>query len=163
MDELGRGTSTFDGTALASACVASLIENNKCLTLFATHYHSLLKEWQDEPSVWLGHMQCYVEGGVDEASEEAGDGDHNITFLYTLGEGSCPKSFGISVAKLAGLPDDVLSNAKQKSTAFEKEMNGDGPTRKVTAGNALQIKDRIEELIAANNFEELERLWGELN
>lgn len=121
MDELGRGTSTFDGTAIASACVKHLVESNKCLALFATHYHSLLREWMKDETVRLGHMQCYVEGGVDDQEAEK---DHNITFLYTLGDGACPASFGINVAKLAGLPNEVLTNAKEKSTSFELEMTG---------------------------------------
>merc|ERR1719491_398249 len=53
MDELGRGTSTFDGTAIAHATVKHLVERNRCLTLFATHYHSLLEDWKNEPSIKL--------------------------------------------------------------------------------------------------------------
>ena len=79
-DELGRGTSTFDGTAIASATVKHLVERTKCLSLFATHYHSLLDEWKDAPNVRLGHMECFVD-----------DNDDNITFLYKLGPGACPK------------------------------------------------------------------------
>ncbi|KAL3919529.1 MAG: hypothetical protein SGILL_003708, partial [Bacillariaceae sp.] len=118
MDELGRGTSTFDGTAIASATVKHLVEHSQCITLFATHYHSLLSEWKDAPNVRLGHMQCVVD---DENA--AGKGNSNITFLYTLGPGACPKSFGINVAKLAGLPEEVLTNAKRASEEFEEEMN----------------------------------------
>merc|ERR1712232_1367767 len=120
MDELGRGTSTFDGTAIASACVQHLVKQNNCLTLFATHYHSLLSEWQDESMVRLGHMECDVE---NEGLENPDKTNNSITFLYTLGEGPCPKSFGINVAKLAGLPDEVISLAKLMSTNFEKEMS----------------------------------------
>eukprot|EP00986_Skeletonema_menzelii_P001374 scaffold366_cov153-Skeletonema_menzelii.AAC.36 len=108
MDELGRGTSTFDGTAIASATVQHLVERNQCLTLFATHYHSLLEDWKNEPSIRLGHMECVVED--DDDSEKK-----SITFLYTLGDGPCPKSFGVNVARLAGLPDDVLERAKRVS------------------------------------------------
>ena len=87
LDELGRGTSTFDGTAIASATVKHLVERSQCLSLFATHYHSLLDEWKNAPNVRLGHMQCIVDDDDGTDSE----GNSNITFLYTLGPGSCPK------------------------------------------------------------------------
>ncbi|EED94258.1 MutS family, partial [Thalassiosira pseudonana CCMP1335] len=115
MDELGRGTSTFDGTAIASATVKHLVERSQCVTLFATHYHSLLEDWKNEPSIRLGHMECIVEDDSEDDAEKRS----NITFLYTLGEGPCPKSFGVNVARLAGLPDDVLQKAKLVSAAFE--------------------------------------------
>ena len=82
MDELGRGTSTFDGTAIASATVKHLVEKNKCLSLFATHYHSLLEDWKNESSIKLGHMECIVE---DDDNDDDSERKHNITFLYTLG------------------------------------------------------------------------------
>ena len=88
-DELGRGTSTFDGTAIASATVKHLVERSQCLSLFATHYHSLLDEWRNAPKVRLGHMQCIVDDENDDT--ESSISNSNITFLYTLGPGSCPK------------------------------------------------------------------------
>lgn len=121
MDELGRGTSTFDGTAIASATVQHLVERTKCLSLFATHYHTLLDEWQGHPHVKLGHMECVVENGNTAVrGAEATDDDGTITFLYTLGEGGCPKSFGINVARLARLPQEVVSSARQASADFER-------------------------------------------
>lgn len=85
MDELGRGTSTFDGTAIACATLQHLVERSRCLTLFATHYHSLLGEWKDDKRVKLGHMECLVES--NQPDTESHSDDINITFLYTLGEG----------------------------------------------------------------------------
>ena len=163
MDELGRGTSTFDGTAIASAAVKHLVERNRCLTLFATHYHSVLDEWQNEPFVRLGHMECLVEEGDPLAAEgdgsEAEDGrDHNITFLYTLGTGACPKSFGINVARLAGLPEEVLANAKKISASFEAELNG----ADVDSNNIMTYSERIVEAIQKGDFVEAENLWREL-
>jgi len=162
MDELGRGTSTFDGTAIASACVEYLVQHNQCLTLFATHYHSLLSEWQDEPTVRLGHMECYVENEVDESSEENSeqtkDNSHNITFLYSLGDGPCPKSFGINVAKLAGLPDEVLSTAKSRSTDFEKELE----VSAIGGQESEDLSKRILSLIEENNHDEIVSLWESL-
>eukprot|EP00816_Leptocylindrus_hargravesii_P006082 CAMPEP_0196817012 /NCGR_PEP_ID=MMETSP1362-20130617/58315_1 /TAXON_ID=163516 /ORGANISM="Leptocylindrus danicus, Strain CCMP1856" /LENGTH=198 /DNA_ID=CAMNT_0042194543 /DNA_START=38 /DNA_END=630 /DNA_ORIENTATION=+ len=117
MDELGRGTATFDGTAIASAAVRHLVQRNGCLALFATHYHSLLKDWEACPNVMLGHMECMVDTDSNE--------EQRITFLYTLGNGVCPKSFGINVARLAGLPQEVLEIASKKSAQFEAEMEQD--------------------------------------
>jgi DNA mismatch repair protein MSH6 len=161
MDELGRGTSTFDGTAIASACVQHLVQHNQCLTLFATHYHSLLTEWKEEPSVRLGHMECYVENGVGEDEEEALEKDHNITFLYTLGEGPCPASFGINVAKLAGLPDEVLSRAKQMSTTFAKEMSNDD--EKLSPGEAAEVCSRLAAAIENGDDAQAASIWDTLN
>jgi DNA mismatch repair protein MSH6 len=162
MDELGRGTSTFDGTAIASAAVKHLVERNRCLALFATHYHSVLDEWKDEPSVRLGHMECLVEGSDpvaahdgDEEAEEDGR-DHNITFLYTLGEGACPKSFGINVARLAGLPEPLLADAKKISASFEAELNG------LENCPASAVSDRILDAIKSGDFEEAETIWQSL-
>merc|ERR1712151_935892 len=121
MDELGRGTSTFDGTAIASATVRHLIEKNKCLTLFATHYHSLLDEWEDSQFVRLGHMECIVED-TDNVNDDV-EISNKISFLYTLGNGSCPRSFGINVASLALLPKEVLSKAKRISSDYESKSN----------------------------------------
>jgi DNA mismatch repair protein MSH6 len=163
MDELGRGTSTFDGTAIASACVQHLVQNNQCLTLFATHYHSLLTEWKEEASVRLGHMECYVENGVGEDEEEAREKDHNITFLYTLGEGPCPASFGINVAKLAGLPDEVLSRAKQKSTTFAKEMHNNDENEKLSPEEAAEVCSRLAAAIENGDDAQAASIWDTLN
>mmetsp|Transcript_5753 Transcript_5753/g.12165 ORF Transcript_5753/g.12165 Transcript_5753/m.12165 type:complete len:669 (-) Transcript_5753:642-2648(-) len=126
MDELGRGTSTFDGTAIAHAVVRHLVERTQCVTMFATHYHSLLDDWRSNKDVRLGHMECICSDDSGEAiSNEKGNknmNDHDITFLYTLGEGACPRSFGINVARLAGIPYDVLAIAKNRSMAFEAEF-----------------------------------------
>jgi DNA mismatch repair protein MSH6 len=154
MDELGRGTSTFDGTAIASATVKHLVERNKCLTLFATHYHSLLEDWKDEETIKLGHMECIVEDDNEDDSERK----HNITFLYTLGGGPCPKSFGVNVARLAGLPDDVLQKAKAVSSLFEAELSGqtDAPSSAETVAND------VTRCLSGNDFEELRKLWQNL-
>ena len=157
MDELGRGTSTFDGTAIASATVQHLVERNKCLTLFATHYHSLLEDWKNEPAIRLGHMECIVEDSDDDDSEKK-----NIAFLYTLGEGPCPKSFGVNVARLAGLPDDVLERAKRVSAAFEAEMSGESNQHKIIPSKAEDMVNKIEKLFSHEgevNHDELKQIW----
>ena len=118
LDELGRGTSTFDGTAIAHSVVDHLVNHTKCRALFATHYHSLVEEWgapghAHASAVQLGHMACVV----DPTNEE-----QCITFLYQLTGGASPKSFGINVARLARLPSDILTLATDKSAAFEETL-----------------------------------------
>ena len=150
MDELGRGTSTFDGTAIAFAAVKHLVERNKCLALFATHYHNLLDDWNSHPLVRLGHMECMVENDDDEQAAGATGVPSRVTFLYTLGNGACPKSFGINVARLAGLPNDVLVKAGDISKSFENEMG------------ANLIRKKVEAAIESNDWEQVRTLWQEV-
>merc|ERR1712194_969867 len=161
MDELGRGTSTFDGTAIASATVKHLVERNGCLTLFATHYHSLLEDWKNEPTIKLGHMECIVEEDDDDDTERK----NSITFLYTLSDGPCPKSFGVNVARLAGLPDDVLQRAKRVSSQFEAEMDGEKSNQQhKIVSSAKTSVDEISKLFSGDavDGEGLKRLWASL-
>jgi DNA mismatch repair protein MSH6 len=140
LDELGRGTSTSDGFAIASAVVHALASVG-ARTLFATHYHRLAEEHERDAedarlerfgaegdvtvekkkTVALAHMGCDVrqEGSGDES--DGSDGYERVTFLYTLEKGSCPKSYGVNVARLAGLPENVLVAAARRSAALEAE------------------------------------------
>eukprot|EP00977_Amphora_coffeiformis_P005099 scaffold1071_cov166-Amphora_coffeaeformis.AAC.7 len=156
MDELGRGTSTFDGQAIASATIKHLVERSRCLTLFATHYHALLEEWKDHPMVRLGHMECLVENGNEDS-----DGPQRITFLYTLGDGISPKSFGINVARLAGIPESVLSRAKEISSKFEAEVSGGG-LKAVTAPSSTTLRRKIESAIDSCDWEGLKALQNQV-
>jgi len=110
LDELGRGTSTSDGQAIAASVLEYLVHQVQCLGLFSTHYHRLAVEHKDT-KVSLCHMACEVgkgEGGLEE-----------VTFLYRLTAGACPKSYGVNVARLAGIPASVLLRANEKSSEFE--------------------------------------------
>lgn len=115
----------------------------------------------DEPTVRLGHMECYVEGGVnDNAIAEHNDNEElDITFLYTLGDGACPKSFGINVAKLAGLPDEVLIRAKETSSAFEREMQAGKAYDTSNPGFENCLKSQIKTLLENDDIPSLEKLW----
>ncbi|XP_076896230.1 DNA mismatch repair protein MSH6-like isoform X2 [Bidens hawaiensis] len=111
LDELGRGTATSDGQAIAASVLEHLVNKVQCRGLFSTHYHHLALDYQQVPKVSLCHMACKVGmelGGLEE-----------VTFLYKLTSGACPKSYGVNVARLAGLPDDVLKKAAIKSEEFE--------------------------------------------
>ncbi|KAH8870833.1 DNA mismatch repair protein Msh6 [Schistosoma japonicum] len=133
MDELGRGTSTHDGSSLAGAVLSYLARPNdrfrNCSgprTLFSTHYHSLVDQFanidqtsfnedMDHSCIGLGHMACIVEEQLES------DGDlENITFLYKFIPGACPKSYGFNAARLALLPDKVTRLGLTKAKEFEK-------------------------------------------
>uniref|UniRef100_UPI00398F65F0 DNA mismatch repair protein Msh6 n=1 Tax=Pristiophorus japonicus TaxID=55135 RepID=UPI00398F65F0 len=114
LDELGRGTATYDGTAIASAVVKELAENIKCRTLFSTHYHSLVEDFSCCPAVRLGHMACMVENECEDPSQET------ITFLYKFIKGACPKSYGFNAARLANIPEEIIQNGHKKAKEFEK-------------------------------------------
>jgi DNA mismatch repair protein MSH6 len=115
LDELGRGTSTFDGYAVAFSALHALAEKVKCRLLFATHYHALSRDFGETHAVALRHMAAKV--GADA-------GDRSIFFLYALREGSCPKSYGTNVAALAGVPEKVLVRATQAAAAMERKLAG---------------------------------------
>ncbi|WVZ64907.1 hypothetical protein U9M48_014354 [Paspalum notatum var. saurae] len=119
LDELGRGTSTSDGQAIApltyscynrASVLEYLVNQVQCLGLFSTHYHRLAVEHKDT-KVSLCHMACKVGEGEDGLEE--------VTFLYRLTPGACPKSYGVNVARLAGIPASVLQRASEKSSEFE--------------------------------------------
>ncbi|XP_008252658.1 DNA mismatch repair protein Msh6 isoform X2 [Oryctolagus cuniculus] len=114
VDELGRGTATFDGTAIANAVVKELAETIKCRTLFSTHYHSLVEDYSQNDAVRLGHMACMVENECEDPSQET------ITFLYKFIKGACPKSYGFNAARLANLPEEVIQKGHRKAREFEK-------------------------------------------
>lgn len=99
LDEVGRGTSTYDGMCLAQAILEFLVERKRSLTLFATHYHELTQLESRLGRVKNGHMSIV---------EKSGD----IQFLHTLVPGPANKSYGIQVAKLAGLPKEVTQRAQ---------------------------------------------------
>lgn len=108
LDELGRGTSTFDGTAIAFSVIKFLCEKVGCLSLFSTHYHMLMEDFAHDPRIAMYHMACNVEANQKD-----------VTFLYKFIKGTCPKSYGMNVATLAGLPNDVVTRAQQMSESFE--------------------------------------------
>ncbi len=109
MDEIGRGTSSFDGLALAWSIAQSLAQHNKCLTLFATHYFELSK---------LPELSSAIKNMHFSAIEQ----NDNLAFLYKILPGPTAKSFGLQVAKLAGIPAAVIQAAKQKLQELELEQ-----------------------------------------
>jgi len=107
LDEVGRGTSTYDGLAIAWAVVEGIHETNKCRCLFATHYHELTRLSESLNAMALHHVR---------AKEYKGD----LVLLHELASGPADRSYGIAVAKLAGLPPPVLARAKDVLSRLEK-------------------------------------------
>jgi len=117
LDEIGRGTSTFDGLAIAWAVAEYLDEAICCRALFATHYHELTA---------LGEGSRHAANYSVSARELDGD----VVFLHRLVPGAASRSYGIAVAKLAGLPETVLARAKALLVTLESGGNAQMPQKR---------------------------------
>lgn len=129
-DELGRGTSTYDGMSLAGAIIDYIATKVKCKTLFSTHYHELTDMENKLPGIRNVHVS------IDET-----DGD--ITFLHKVMDGPVDKSYGINVAKLANLPITVIDKANELLEEYE---NNDLKPRKKITQFQLDLDTKSDEL-----------------
>ncbi|MFT5298184.1 MAG: DNA mismatch repair protein MutS, partial [Colwellia sp.] len=109
LDEIGRGTSTYDGLSLAWACAEMLAIKTKAFTLFASHYFELTLLAEQIPSLVNVHLDAVEHG-------------ETIVFMHTVQEGAASKSFGLQVAQLAGVPKPVIQRAKQRLAELEKQQ-----------------------------------------
>ena len=123
LDEVGRGTSTYDGLSLAWAITEHIANKIKCRTLFATHYHELTA--LAELLVNVKNCNVAVREWMDE-----------VVFLHKIVPGGTDKSYGIHVAKLAGIPKSILERSKEilaeLENTFQKEAAGDKLTKQRT-------------------------------
>lgn len=108
MDEIGRGTSTYDGLSLAQSILEFLVSQKRPYLLFATHYHELTQLNQTYPTIHNAHMSVQERHG-------------EIQFLHSLKQGPANRSYGIHVAKLAGIPVSVTARAQQILSSFESQ------------------------------------------
>ena len=115
LDELGRGTSTHDGVAIAEAVLRYVAEDIQALTLFITHYQNLSRT----ENMFQGELK-----NVHVKFEEQGEGGKEIVFLYEVGEGVAHRSYGLNVARLAKVPESVLGVAEVRSRELEGRMAG---------------------------------------
>ena len=120
LDEIGRGTSTYDGLSIAWSLVEHFVKKLKALTLFATHYHELIELVESLPEAKNFTVRTEQKNG-------------KVQFLYELIEQGATQSFGIHVAELAGLPRDVLKRSKEILKELEKNQNS----------SSLELVDRI--------------------
>jgi DNA mismatch repair protein MutS len=125
LDEIGRGTSTFDGLSIAWAVAEYLDEVVGCRALFATHYHELVS---------LAEQSAHV-GSYSVSAREQND---DVVFLHRLVPGAANRSYGVAVAKLAGLPEPVLARARALLVLLERKDDG-GTERRAKAGKAPQL------------------------
>ncbi|RAH62353.1 DNA mismatch repair protein Msh3 [Aspergillus piperis CBS 112811] len=143
LDELGRGTSTHDGVAIAQAVLDYMVRSIRSLTLFITHYQHL--------SSMVHTFADHELRNVHMRFTESGTGtDEEITFLYEVGEGVAHRSYGLNVARLANLPGPLLDQARQKSKELEEKIR-----RRKLAGLVTAVGEVMEGTKDGNMIERL--------
>src|SRR3546814_8590685 len=119
MDEIGRGTATYDGLARADACARHLAAINRSYTLFATHYVELTA--LAEPGSGIANVH------LDAVEHRAQDGSESLVFMHAVKDGPADRSFGLQVAALAGLPKAVIAQARSRLAELERHMRDAAP------------------------------------
>ncbi|MBS0408149.1 MAG: DNA mismatch repair protein MutS [Proteobacteria bacterium] len=127
MDEIGRGTSTYDGLALAEACARQLAAGNRCFALFATHYFELTALAEAGSGIANVHLDAVEHG-------------HGLVFMHAVKDGPADRSYGLQVAALAGLPKPVLQRARKRLVELERHQRSD--SAQVTAP-ALDVPQQM--------------------
>ncbi|WP_173401953.1 DNA mismatch repair protein MutS [Candidatus Ishikawella capsulata] len=132
IDEIGRGTSTYDGLSLAWSCVEKLAKSIKAMTLFSTHYFELTKLTKTIEGVFNIHFNVI-------------EYENNIIFMHKIQEGASNKSYGLAVAALAGIPKEIIKNASEKLRQLEyaSDITKDTYHNKCIANNQLTNKNSI--------------------
>ena len=148
LDEIGRGTATFDGLSIAWATVEHLHEINRCRALFATHYHELTAL-----APRLEHLSCHAL----KVKEWKGA----VVFLHEVGPGTADRSYGIHVAKLAGLPPVAVARAEEILGALEKSERAEAQAK--LAGDLTLFAAAAEKAGSSGNVNEAERILRETN
>lgn len=132
MDEIGRGTSTFDGQALAWACAWQLGQQVRAFTLFATHYFELTGLPEEIPACQNVHLDAMEHG-------------NSIVFLHNVKPGPASRSYGLQVAALAGVPRDMIELARTKLAQLEQDKQSTPVSSRQEAMPALS---EVENLLA---------------
>ena len=158
-DELGRGTATYDGMALAQAIIEFLNTHVHAKTLFSTHYHELTVLADQHPGIANVHV-----GAVEDA-------DGQLHFLHQIQTGPADKSYGIHVAALAGLPDELIANAthilsqleNQKSVVVPSEPVAPEPVPSVPVPSVQQLAEQVPLFDVATTDDKTQQLLAQLD
>jgi DNA mismatch repair protein MutS len=147
MDEIGRGTSTYDGLSLAWASAEWLATKIGALTLFATHYFELTELPHLLPNLANVHLDAIEHG-------------ETIAFMHAVQEGAASKSFGLAVASLAGVPKNVIKNARHKLAQLEQNSVATNMSNNRTTEETIQVENQLSLLPEPSD---IERLLGEID
>ncbi len=141
-DELGRGTSTYDGMCLAASIIKYLNKHINCKTLFSTHYHELTNLEKEEKGIKNVHVTALEE-------------ENNIKFLHKVKPGSVDKSYGIGVASLANLPEEVIEQANKLLRKYEEKDKTNTKKEQIQLDFNYEQKDPLREYIESINPNEI--------
>lgn len=150
LDEVGRGTSTFDGLAIAWAVAEHLDQVIQCRSLFATHYHELTA---------LAEASSTAENYSVSAREKDGD----VIFLHRVGQGAASRSYGVAVAQLAGLPEAVLSRARSVLKTLEDGGTAQGRSEVASApseGERFEVNSQADAVLEQLKQLDPDRMTG---
>lgn len=137
-DELGRGTSTYDGMSLAGSIIMYITKNLKCKTMFSTHYHELTK------------MSEYSEG-IKNVHVSIDESEDTVVFLHKVMEGAVDRSYGINVAKLANLPKEVIEEANKLLNMYESESGDKKHVKQFELDLKEEERDKLREFLKGIN------------
>ncbi|KAL2612521.1 hypothetical protein R1flu_024213 [Riccia fluitans] len=158
LDELGRGTSTHDGYAIAYAVFHRLVNALDCRLIFATHYHALTEEFAANPHVSLCYMACAFQSRSrkgESSSREEGecDLDKELVFLYKLTAGASPKSFGLQVALRGGIPTSVVKSAHRAAQRMQESLSHTFCLDEKPGGVGANMKQLLESVLQAGSLD----------